>query len=72
MTSCSKCSVVADATLSFDYADAHVWLDDLSVRTGAKGYPLCGMHADGFTPPVGWILSDHRRTAAPTLALDVA
>ena len=66
---CTKCSENAAALLSYDYAEATVWLDD---RLGAPGHALCGGHADKFTPPVGWVLVDRRNGAPRVVTLEVA
>jgi len=55
---CTKCASPASSMLSFDYATAQAWLDDLVGKPG--GYHLCERHADRFAPPVGWSVSDRR------------
>ena len=67
---CTKCPQDAAALLSFDYIGAKVWLDD---RLVGAGHLLCSGHADRFTPPVGWVLTDRRASAPPAVvSLEVA
>ena len=66
---CTKCSEDAAALLSFDYAEARVWLDD---GLTDPGHMLCVSHADRFTPPVGWVLTDRRAGVPTVVALEVA
>lgn len=66
---CTKCSDSAAALLSYDYAQATVWLDE---RLAGPGHVLCRGHADKFTPPVGWVLVDRRTTAPRVVTLEVA
>lgn len=43
------------------------WLHDLTPDAASgPGYPMCERHANGTTPPVGWVLHDRR---APVRAL---
>lgn len=60
---CTRCGAPATSVMSYNYGDCAVWLDDLTtaVIPGA-GYPVCARHADRLTPPLGWTLTDRRRT----------
>jgi len=60
---CTRCGAPATSVISYNYGDRAVWLDDLItlVPLGA-GYPVCGRHANRLTPPLGWALTDCRRT----------
>lgn len=60
---CTRCGTPATSVMSYNYGDSCVWLDDLTkpVTPGA-GYPICARHADRMTPPLGWTLTDRRRT----------
>lgn len=50
--------------MSFSYDEAEVWLDDLSAPPEpGTGIELCSQHADSRTAPVGWTLTDRRRTS---------
>lgn len=60
---CTKCPSPATSILSFDYASARAWVDDLS-RSLPPGHALCNVHADRFVPPVGWSVSDRRALLA--------
>ena len=58
--------------MSFSYADAVVWLDDLVDLAGAHSYPLCSDHADRMSPPQGWTLTDRRTVARLFAPVNVA
>jgi hypothetical protein len=62
--SCIRCDAPAAALMTFDYAAAEVWLDDVAGRAASRaevhGYLLCVHHADRLAPPVGWSLGDRR------------
>ncbi len=69
---CTKCNEAAEATLTYDYGEGRVWLDDL-VDPPAGGLPLCATHAGRFSPPVGWSLADRRSAAGGVIvSLEVA
>ena len=51
-------------TLTYDYAGRTVWLLDPGAQV-AVGMGLCAPHADGFRPPVGWVLDDRRLPTIP-------
>ncbi len=59
--------------MSFNYGDGAVWLDDLTqaISPGA-GYAVCGRHADRLTPPLGWTLTDRRKTVRLFAPAEVA
>ena len=61
--SCSRpgCSTGADATLTYDYARATVFLDTLSAVPDPNDYDVCRRHAERLTVPRGWTLVDRRR-----------
>lgn len=60
---CRRCGTPAAAIMAFDYDQRQVWIDDLTASPG-PGYSveLCTNHADACTAPVGWELSDRRRS----------
>lgn len=70
---CSRtgCSERAGVTLTYDYARAHVWLDDLVPERDPHAYDLCGRHAGALTVPQGWQLRDRRdvHAAEPRVSL---
>lgn len=54
-------------TLTYQYAQAQVWLDDLAAERDPHAYDLCARHADRLTAPRGWQVRDRRFVApAPT------
>jgi hypothetical protein len=53
-------------TLTYQYAHAHVWLDDLSAERDPHAYDLCGRHAERLTAPRGWQVRDRRVAAYPS------
>jgi hypothetical protein len=60
--------------MAFDYATRQVWLGHftVSVQPGAA-YPMCDGHAGRMTPPLGWTLTDGRRSGGvAVVALEVA
>ena len=61
---CSRCGCAeaASATLTFQYARALVWIDDLSAERDPHGYDLCVRHTRRLSAPNGWRVED-RRTA---------
>jgi hypothetical protein len=70
---CSRtgCSERAEVTLTYDYAAAHAWLDDLSAERDPHAYDLCGRHGGRMTPPHGWQLRDRRLEPAPARLIAV-
>lgn len=60
---CSRpgCADRATATLSYDYARAHVWVDELAPDRDPHAYDLCERHAARLTVPQGWQQRDRRR-----------
>lgn len=58
--------------MSFSYADAAVWLDDLAEMAAAPGYALCSDHADRMAPPQGWTLTDRRAVTRLFAPVNVA
>ena len=47
-------------TLTYQYAHAQVWLDDLARERDPHAYDLCGRHAERLTAPRGWHVRDRR------------
>jgi hypothetical protein len=47
-------------TLTYEYARAQVWLDDLLAERDPHAYDLCDRHATRLTVPQGWQLRDRR------------
>lgn len=47
-------------TLTYRYAHAQVWLDDLAAERDPHAYDLCGRHAERLTAPRGWQIRDRR------------
>ena len=66
---CSRtgCSEPAAVTLTYRYAHAQVWLDDLAGERDPHAYDLCGRHAARLTAPRGWQVRDRRDGDAPGL-----
>ncbi|QRN81485.1 MAG: DUF3499 family protein [Nocardiopsis sp. BM-2018] len=65
-TGCADAAVV---TLSYDYARAMVWIDELLAERDPHSYDLCGRHGGRVTVPQGWQLRDRRQQAAPLIAV---
>jgi Protein of unknown function (DUF3499) len=59
---CSRtgCAAHADATLTYQYARALVWIDDLADERDPHSYDLCPRHAARLSVPNGWRLEDRR------------
>jgi Protein of unknown function (DUF3499) len=47
-------------TLTYRYAHAQVWLDQLSAERDPHAYDLCHRHAGRLTAPIGWQVIDRR------------
>ena len=47
-------------TLTYQYAHAQVWLDDLAIERDPHAYDLCDRHAGRLTAPRGWQVRDRR------------
>lgn len=56
------CSEAASVSLTYDYGQSHVWLDQLSPERDPHSYDMCARHAARLSVPHGWHLDD-RRTA---------
>lgn len=69
---CARCGSPASSVMSFSYAEASVWLDDLVDLGNAHAYPLCSDHADRMAPPHGWTLTDRRTVARLFAPVNVA
>jgi hypothetical protein len=59
---CSRscCTDTATMTLTYQYATATVWIDDLSDDHDPHAYDLCERHGQRFVSPSGWRLEDRR------------
>lgn len=59
---CSRacCNEPAVLTMSYQYATAIVWIDDLAELNDPHAYDLCERHGQRFAPPSGWRLEDRR------------
>ena len=59
---CSRCTCNAPAviTLTYQYARALVWIDDLTPERDPHAYDLCADHGERINPPAGWRLEDRR------------
>lgn len=59
---CSRtgCAAHAQATLTYQYGRALVWLDDLTDERDPHAYDLCDRHAARLSVPNGWRLEDRR------------
>ncbi len=70
---CARCGAPAGAVMSYNYAESAVWLDDLTSQiTPGAGYAVCARHADRLTPPLGWTLTDRRKTVRLFAPAEVA
>ena len=69
---CTRCYSPAQGMMRFEYATAHIWIDDLvGLVDPGSGYPMCVRHAAGMTAPVGWELTDRRVPVRSLFAVDV-
>ncbi len=59
---CSRpgCSEVAVAALSYHYASATAWIEDLGSERDPHAYDLCEQHLVRLRVPSGWELDDRR------------
>jgi hypothetical protein len=66
---CSRtgCTESAAVTLTFQYAHAQVWLDELAPERDPHAYDICDRHAGRLTAPQGWQVRDRRRPRQPAL-----
>jgi hypothetical protein len=62
MRTCAKmrCAHEPVVTISLLYAERSVVLDDLLVERDPNLLDLCDEHVSRMTPPVGWVVRDHR------------
>lgn len=67
----SLCGDAAVATLTFRYASAQAWLEDLAPEPEPQRWDLCADHAEALTVPVGWDLVDARTPAGATTGGEV-
>lgn len=67
---CSRtgCAERATVTLTYQYGQAQVWLDELHHERDPHAYDLCARHAGRLTVPQGWQLRD-RRAAVSAVSL---
>jgi uncharacterized protein DUF3499 len=68
---CSRtgCAERATVTLTYQYRQAQVWLDDLTGERDPHAYDLCARHAARLTVPKGWVMRDRRRLLGESSAL---
>jgi len=68
--SCARpaCGGSATTTLSYDYANATVWIEPLHAEAHPMNHDLCERHAARLSVPRGWTLVDGREAAA--IAID--
>lgn len=57
------CDRVAIATLSYNYGDRVVWVDDLAAEAHPMVHDLCDEHAELLRIPLGWERRDGRTAA---------
>lgn len=64
---CSKVSCVelAEATLTYVYADQEAVVGPLSLHPEPHSYDLCPRHADKLTAPSGWRVVRYRPEPDP-------
>ena len=67
---CSRtgCAEPAAVTLTYQYGQAQVWLDDLTAEREPHGYDLCERHTAKLSVPNGWRLDDRRHAESLRLA----
>ena len=65
MRVCAKmrCSQEPVATVSLAYTERTVVVDDLLGECDPNLLDLCPEHLGRMTPPVGWVIRDHRTTS---------
>jgi len=70
--SCARpaCGGSATTTLSYDYANATVWIEPLHAVGHPMNHDLCERHAERLSVPRGWTLVDGRADAVATLVED--
>jgi hypothetical protein len=68
----TACPAPATASLSFEYAARHVWLDDLEEVRDPHAYDLCSDHANRLVVPRGWDCDDRRSEEQPLFHVPVA
>ncbi len=66
---CSRtgCSETAACTLTYDYGQSHVWIDQLAPERDPHEYDMCARHAERLSVPTGWQLDDRRVARRPDL-----
>jgi len=70
MRQCSRpgCAELATVTLTYQYASAVAWLEDLHAERDPHNYDLCQRHAAHQSVPHGWRLEDRCTGVSPLLA----
>lgn len=58
------CDRHAIATLSYNYANSEVFLEDLASEKHPMVHDLCDRHAETLRVPNGWTLTDTRTVAS--------
>lgn len=58
------CDRHAIATLSYNYANSVVFLEDLAPESHPMVHDLCAHHAENLRVPKGWALNDTRTVAS--------
>lgn len=56
-------------TLTYQYAHAQVWIDELAPERDPHAYDLCQRHGERLTAPRGWQVRDRREPAHPVTRL---
>lgn len=59
------CNMPSAVVLLFDYGGRHVVLDWVPAQRNPNLLEVCVDHADRFSPPRGWTLSDERLVVRP-------
>ena len=65
------CGTAAAASLTFQYVNRRVWLDNLYDDPDPAMIDLCAFHADRVSVPVGWSGED-RRSINPEISESLA
>lgn len=62
----TACQRPAAASLSYCYASAQVWLEDVHREPEPQRWDICREHAELLTIPLRWELMDVRSSTVPT------
>jgi hypothetical protein len=70
--SCARpaCCGSATTTLSYDYANATVWIEPLHAEADPMRHDLCERHGARLSVPRGWTLIDRRAPEAATAGVE--